>query len=86
MINEWQVAKLHQRAKCAVYTVDLYFRGFNWGLHFRWDNVPKAQLKTKEDFIKPIISPTHSGGLFAINKQHFVNLGEYDEGMVSFYE
>jgi len=28
--------------------------GFNWGLHFKWENVPPAMLATKEDIIKPI--------------------------------
>jgi len=55
--------------------------GFNWGLHFRWDNVPREDLKTDEDFVKPILSPAMAGGLFAIDKRYFTNLGEYDEGM-----
>jgi polypeptide N-acetylgalactosaminyltransferase len=29
--------------------------GFNWGLHFRWDNVPKELLQHGEDFVKPIV-------------------------------
>ena len=28
--------------------------GFNWGLHFRWDQIPTDELKRPEDFIKPI--------------------------------
>ena len=28
--------------------------GFNWGLHFKWENVPKNLLNTDEDFVKPI--------------------------------
>lgn len=28
--------------------------GFNWGLHFKWENVPKGILNTEKDFIKPI--------------------------------
>jgi hypothetical protein len=28
--------------------------GFNWGLHFKWENVPEGQLQTDADFIKPI--------------------------------
>ncbi|CAL8087086.1 unnamed protein product [Orchesella dallaii] len=55
--------------------------GFNWGLHFRWDPVPKYQLSLPEDFVKPIQSPTMAGGLFAMDKQYFTELGEYDEGM-----
>ena len=28
--------------------------GFNWGLHFKWDNLPIGTLSHDEDFIKPI--------------------------------
>ncbi|RWS29312.1 polypeptide N-acetylgalactosaminyltransferase 11-like protein, partial [Leptotrombidium deliense] len=55
--------------------------GFNWGLHFKWDSVPSNELKTKADFVKPIKSPTMAGGLFAIDKSYFFELGEYDSGM-----
>nr|XP_023017071.1 polypeptide N-acetylgalactosaminyltransferase 35A-like [Leptinotarsa decemlineata] len=55
--------------------------GFNWGLHFKWDNLPRGTLNTKGDFIKPIKSPTMAGGLFAIDKKFFIDIGEYDAGM-----
>lgn len=55
--------------------------GFNWGLHFKWENLPKGTLKTKEDFVKPIKSPTMAGGLFAIDRKYFIDIGEYDAGM-----
>lgn len=55
--------------------------GVNWGLHFKWDSVTRDFLKTKKDFVKPIPSPTMAGGLFAVNRQYFKHLGEYDEGM-----
>lgn len=55
--------------------------GFNWGLHFKWENLPKGTLSKGEDFVKPIKSPTMAGGLFAINRQYFIYLGEYDSGM-----
>lgn len=28
--------------------------GFNWGLNFKWDSLPKGTLTTDEDFVKPI--------------------------------
>lgn len=28
--------------------------GFNWGLHFKWDNVPIGTFVHDEDFVKPI--------------------------------
>lgn len=55
--------------------------GFNWGLHFKWENLPKGTLSKSEDFIKPIQSPTMAGGLFAIDRKYFIDIGEYDAGM-----
>lgn len=34
-----------------------------------------------EDFVKPIISPTMAGGLFAIYREYFNYIGKYDAGM-----
>lgn len=55
--------------------------GFNWGLHFKWDSLPKGTLKTDQDFIKPIKSPTMAGGLFAIYREYFNYIGKYDSEM-----
>ncbi|XP_028177267.1 polypeptide N-acetylgalactosaminyltransferase 35A-like isoform X1 [Ostrinia furnacalis] len=55
--------------------------GFNWGLHFKWDNLPKGTLRHDEDFVKPIKSPTMAGGLFAIYREYFNYIGKYDPGM-----
>lgn len=55
--------------------------GFNWGLHFKWDSVPAEMLKSPEDFIKPIPTPTMAGGLFAIDREYFQSIGSYDRGM-----
>lgn len=55
--------------------------GFNWGLHYRWDNIPKDLLMKEEDFAGPFASPTMAGGLFAIDRAYFTEMGEYDMGM-----
>uniref|UniRef100_A0A6A7G4J6 Polypeptide N-acetylgalactosaminyltransferase n=2 Tax=Hirondellea gigas TaxID=1518452 RepID=A0A6A7G4J6_9CRUS len=55
--------------------------GFNWGLHFKWDSIPVEHFADKSNFAKPIKSPTMAGGLFAISKSFFIELGEYDTGM-----
>lgn len=54
--------------------------GFNWGLHYKWDNLPAGTLIKKEDFLGPFKSPTMAGGLFAIDRIYFTELGEYDLG------
>lgn len=32
--------------------------GFNWGLHFKWDNLPTGSLAKDTDFLGPFRSPT----------------------------
>ncbi|XP_037549966.1 polypeptide N-acetylgalactosaminyltransferase 11, partial [Nematolebias whitei] len=55
--------------------------GFNWGLHFKWDPVPPSELSGPEGTSGPIRSPTMAGGLFAMNRKYFNELGQYDAGM-----
>jgi polypeptide N-acetylgalactosaminyltransferase len=55
--------------------------GFNWGLHFKWENLKVGTLVKDEDFVKPIKSPTMAGGLFAMDRNYFNHLGKYDPGM-----
>ncbi|XP_037360075.1 polypeptide N-acetylgalactosaminyltransferase 11-like [Talpa occidentalis] len=55
--------------------------GFNWGLHFKWDLVPLSELGGPEGATAPIKSPTMAGGLFAMNRHYFSELGQYDSGM-----
>lgn len=64
-----------------VYTPSPLVRGgFNWGLHFKWENLPKGTLVKDHDFLGPFKSPTMAGGLFAIDRLYFKQLGEYDLG------
>ncbi|XP_069770949.1 polypeptide N-acetylgalactosaminyltransferase 11 isoform X3 [Narcine bancroftii] len=55
--------------------------GFNWGLHFKWDPVPASMLNGPEGPTAAIKSPTMAGGLFAMNRHYFNELGQYDSGM-----
>ncbi|KAK7111030.1 polypeptide N-acetylgalactosaminyltransferase 11-like [Littorina saxatilis] len=55
--------------------------GFNWGMHFKWDSLPKSYFSNPEAIADPIPSPTMAGGLFAMDRKYFHDLGEYDEGM-----
>lgn len=59
--------------------------GFNWGLHFKWDNLPSGTLIKDSDFLGPFKSPTMAGGLFAVDRKYFTELGEYDMGLVENY-
>ncbi|KAK6743358.1 hypothetical protein RB195_010550 [Necator americanus] len=61
---------------------DTTWGGFNWHLNFRWYPVPKREmLRRKGDHSSPIQTPTIAGGLFAIDRQFFYDIGSYDEGM-----
>ena len=58
-----------------------YFQvgGFTWSGHFTWIDIPEDY--TKNHPTSPVESPTMAGGLFAINKDYFFELGSYDELM-----
>ncbi|KAJ1349214.1 Polypeptide N-acetylgalactosaminyltransferase 3 [Parelaphostrongylus tenuis] len=61
---------------------DTTWGGFNWHLNFRWYPVPKREmLRRNGDHSSPIQTPTIAGGLFAIDKEFFYDIGSYDEGM-----
>ncbi|RDD38575.1 Polypeptide N-acetylgalactosaminyltransferase 11 [Trichoplax sp. H2] len=52
--------------------------GFSWGLHFAWAPVPQSLYSGPT---KPFRSPTMAGGLFAMSKQYFFQIGAYDDQM-----
>ncbi|XP_037872629.1 uncharacterized protein LOC110385294 isoform X2 [Bombyx mori] len=60
-----------------------YFQvgGFTFTGHFTWIDVPEREKKRRGSDIAPTWSPTMAGGLFAINRAYFWELGAYDEQM-----
>lgn len=61
--------------------------GFTWNGHFDWINVPSREKErlekecgSKAD-ICPTYSPTMAGGLLAISRDYFWDIGSYDEQM-----
>ncbi|XP_006817428.1 polypeptide N-acetylgalactosaminyltransferase 2-like [Saccoglossus kowalevskii] len=53
--------------------------GFDWNLVFKWDYMtPAERNKRKSDPIAAIRTPMIAGGLFAISKSWFEELGKYD--------
>lgn len=61
--------------------------GFTWNGHFDWINVPSREKERLEKVcgdkadICPTYSPTMAGGLFAIARDYFWDIGSYDEQM-----
>ncbi|VDP14771.1 unnamed protein product [Heligmosomoides polygyrus] len=55
--------------------------GFDWSLTFKWMYIDWEYFDTKENNVKPIESPSMSGGLLAVRRDYFQTLGEFDMGM-----
>jgi polypeptide N-acetylgalactosaminyltransferase len=49
--------------------------GFDWNLHFSWHVLPEREKKRRKHHLEPVRSPTMAGGLFAISKRYFEDLG-----------
>ena len=62
---------------------DQHFKGiWEWGLYYKELEVDmKEHLKTHK-VSEPYDAPTHAGGLFAIAKKYFMELGAYDPGLL----
>lgn len=66
-----------------VYADGHHYRGiFEWGMLYKENEVPKKEQKRREHNSEPYQSPTHAGGLFAINREYFLKLGAYDPGLL----
>lgn len=54
---------------------------FDWGLYYKWDYFDWSYFDVEENNVKPYKSPAMSGGLLAVSRDYFREIGEYDEGM-----
>ncbi|CAF4176560.1 unnamed protein product [Rotaria magnacalcarata] len=59
----------------------IYVGGFDWNLQFTWHILPKREQTTRNSSADLARTPTMAGGLFAISKNYFYDLGSYDDGM-----
>jgi len=61
--------------------------GFQWNGHFDWINLTEREKQRQrreckqEREICPAYSPTMAGGLFAMDRRYFWEVGSYDEQM-----
>lgn len=62
--------------------VDPYFfqlGGFDWTGHFTWIN--RREADAQREPTRATKSPTMAGGLFAVDRKYFFEIGSYDEDM-----
>jgi len=65
-----------------VYARNSHSRGlFEWGMLYKEGTVPKKEENRRSHHSEPYYAPTHAGGLFAINREWFKELGWYDPGL-----
>ncbi|XP_062378771.1 polypeptide N-acetylgalactosaminyltransferase 16 isoform X2 [Sardina pilchardus] len=55
--------------------------GFDWSLHFKWEQIPIEQKMARNDPTQPIKTPVIAGGIFVMDKSWFNHLGQYDTHM-----
>ncbi|XP_021693979.1 N-acetylgalactosaminyltransferase 7 [Aedes aegypti] len=66
-----------------VYADGHHYRGiFEWGMLYKENEVPRREQKRRKHDSEPYKSPTHAGGLFAINREFFLEIGAYDPGLL----
>lgn len=66
-----------------VYQGQSLFRGiFEWGMLYKETAIPQREASQHEHRSEPYRSPTHAGGLFAIDRSYFKELGMYDPGLL----
>ncbi|KAK2164302.1 hypothetical protein LSH36_66g06024 [Paralvinella palmiformis] len=55
--------------------------GFSWSMHFYWESVPDRDKALQKSLAHSYRSPTMAGGLFAVDREFFFQIGAYDPDM-----
>ncbi|TRY98147.1 hypothetical protein DNTS_028494 [Danionella cerebrum] len=55
--------------------------GFDWSLHFKWEQLSTEKRAKRADPTEPIKTPIIAGGLFVMDRSWFNRLGKYDTAM-----
>lgn len=62
---------------------DQHYKGiWEWGLYYKELEVDMAEHLRSHKVSEPYDAPTHAGGLFAIERRYFLDLGAYDPGLL----
>lgn len=62
---------------------DQHYKGiWEWGLYYKEIEVDMQEHLRTHKVSEPYDSPTHAGGLFAIDRKYFIELGTYDSGLL----
>nr|XP_014088593.1 polypeptide N-acetylgalactosaminyltransferase 3 [Bactrocera oleae] len=62
-------------------TFENHWGAFNWQLSFRWFGNKRSITPANADPTQAITSPAMAGGLFAVDKRYFFEIGAYDKEM-----
>ncbi|KAG8506140.1 Inactive polypeptide N-acetylgalactosaminyltransferase-like protein 5, partial [Galemys pyrenaicus] len=54
---------------------------FDWYLQFKWDRIFSYEMDGPEGPTTPIRSPAMAGGIFAVYRDYFKEIGQYDKDM-----
>ncbi|TKR70554.1 hypothetical protein L596_022565 [Steinernema carpocapsae] len=74
-MNTWAYRRVYGSAES-------HFRGiFEWGLLYKETTISDQERSRRKHNSEPFRSPTHAGGLFAIDRKWFEELGYYDDGL-----
>ncbi|KAG1697709.1 Polypeptide N-acetylgalactosaminyltransferase 1 [Nymphon striatum] len=73
---------IHDETFSFIRSFELHWGAFNWDLHFRWYPLANRELKRRNGgSSEPFKTPVMAGGLFAIDKSYFEEIGTYDKKM-----
>ena len=83
LLNPVSINHVYSSSLISRYASGKLFRGiFEWGFLYKEIEVPDRERKRHLHHSEPYASPTHAGGLFAIDREFFLKLGGYDPGLL----
>ncbi|KAK2180403.1 hypothetical protein NP493_444g01033 [Ridgeia piscesae] len=59
----------------------VFVGGFSWSLHFKWHQLSAYAAGMTSTVLLASSSPVMPGGLFAVDRRYFFEIGGYDPGM-----